>query len=156
MRMILIIMFQGSVSRVQLTFPPALRTSATQMQKASRLGAAAALVALALSALAGLVHEDDEQHAICPQHGELVHVRAPELAPTDDDRLQPEGRPPSEHEHCALSWAPSSGELAAQRAAVHPTIGPSALAAPTLHEHRVARPLRYAPKSSPPAPFSRA
>lgn len=120
------------------------------MQKASRLGAVAALWALALPALAGLVHHDGERHAICPEHGELVHVRVLESAPADDDRWGPDAADRTAHEHCELSWSAPADRVLARPVPSGPSSLPGALAAPTAREPRASRPLRYAPKSSPP------
>lgn len=151
MRMILIIMIPRPVSRRPVDKPRRVGPFATRMRKGLHLGAWLAGLALSLPVIPSLAHDDEALHAICPEHGELMHVAPANPKEGSLTDSWSAGSESSEHEHCGLAW--SLRERAAvsetETAPVWPSSG---LVAAKLVAARVGlSPLHYAPKSSPPA-----
>lgn len=121
-----------------------------------RHGAALLVTAFLGGQLIGLVHQSTERHAVCPEHGELIHDRAvagPAAARGSEARGLPES-PRHEHDPCELAVA--------SRERVHrPPAAPLCLtpdlprrqpAPPSAREGSASLALyRTAPKTSPPA-----
>ena len=115
------------------------------------------LLALAFAALPAaattfeLAHDVAEQHAVCPEHGELIHGDSAELASVDYDAVQSRSSGEESHEHCALLLAtmePASDVAVCTACTSLPAAEPQPLfdvGAPALPL------LAVAPKSSPPA-----
>ena len=99
-----------------------------------------------------LTHADGHEHAICPEHGELVHVPrdgAPRQSDAPGLRSAPTRAEALAHEHCPVIW----------RACDAPQYAPGHEATPLVIGDAIRNPgctlnttplLRLAPKQSPP------
>lgn len=121
------------------------------MQWWRTLGALVAAASWAIPGLGALSHAHENAHAVCPEHGELIHVEATEREPGAEAGLWANENAASPHEHCDPSFS-----LRSESAALQPDTGAfiaarsTPVAAPSAAPPRPA-PLAYAPKSSPPA-----
>jgi hypothetical protein len=115
------------------------------MASVARLVVVALAVAVPAAGLASLHHAANEVHAVCAEHGHLIH--------DDADRSEGWGAADREHEHCALDQvAPQTEPLAVAAADLGALVASDALepAPAPVFAPRVVEALTYAPKQSPP------
>jgi hypothetical protein len=126
---------------------------------AQRLGAAAAALVLVASGLVAAHHADAVQHAVCAEHGEIIHLSAAAAAPGTVASATAQVRAPldvergADHDVCELCatarervGAPTA-VAAAPFASLTPIPAPPTAGDGAGHICR----LRLAPKTSPPA-----
>lgn len=113
-------------------------------------------VALFLGGQLGtFAHLAFEEHAVCPEHGEVVHAGHAEPATHEVDGPSLFGEGEHEHDECLIAIAPRTPAAATAAHAELPEPpalieAPAALAA--AHQHRpFSRRYLQAPKQSPPA-----
>ncbi len=124
-------------------------------RRSSLLGLLTAAVLL-LGQAAGVVHMAAVQHQRCLEHGELVHAAVrPNRAEALADRTTAMVAGDDEtdrHEHCLAAGCNRQGLAASRSSSGHTIDGGGPQAAPVLRAVAVtAPPLRFAPKTSPPA-----
>ena len=125
-----------------------------------RRGALTLVFAFLLAQLAGFVHLAFEQHAVCAEHGELLHVADSGALPAQETSEHPVGpvangdAEGSEHGHCGVLPAVQQKHKPAAGPLAH-SFAPAALVlyAPSSSEvaHAAVPLLLLAPKQSPPA-----
>jgi hypothetical protein len=125
---------------------------------AVRVLAALAALLLVGSSLGQAAHLAVVQHAICAEHGDLLHAADGHAAPTahaehdDENGSMPEEG--GDHEHCqvlARNQAEQALPAVPAVSGLLPVAGPALLELATVVEARPARvPLSVAPKTSPP------
>jgi hypothetical protein len=138
------------------------RTTASRPAARRYLAGALALFAL-LGQFANLAHLAVAQHAVCPEHGELVHSDQPgrrnplvSLTESLTTALRPSGEAASKHshDHCGIATQRREALLLAPPSAERVRL-PAALATDWLPERQPRfagqAVFRFAPKCSPPA-----
>lgn len=111
---------------------------------------------LVLAQLFAFAHESAVRHVQCAAHGELVETTDAGATSvySQDAQLVAAGDHASaaEHEHCAVASSLHSAASPARAAVSMPAPPPAVAtaAAPTLVEHALESPYRFAPKTSPP------
>lgn len=132
--------------------------------KISPLAAGTLALLLVASQLAGLLHLAAGRHAVCPEHGELVHVdeHGPgeiDLAPSETESPAWSGAQgpaaPDEHDHCTVAVSRAEPVICAVPWAVAmpaPVVAPATVRPPSTRPRGpgIATWL-IAPKQSPPA-----
>ncbi len=101
--------------------------------------------------IASLFHQTQALHSVCPHGDEIVEFQAGNAVFHPDDELAnaPEGE--GAHDVCSLPALPPSLLALAARVPPPPVIDPPATDAMRRLDAPTCGPLRYAPKTSPPA-----
>ena len=102
--------------------------------------------------LAGLFHQTQALHVVCPHGDEIVEFQSGNAQFHPDDQLAnaPEGE--GAHDACSLPALPAPLLTLAARLAPTPVVDLPTYDAMSGLDARTCGPLRYAPKTSPPAP----
>lgn len=125
-----------------------------------RQGALALVCAFLLAQLAGFVHLALERHAVCAEHGELLHVAdsaSSSAAAGHQERTGPslaDGSSGDAHAHCDVLPAVQPKQSVATGAparSIEPLASAWNRAAPLAVAHAAVPLLLLAPKQSPPA-----
>ena len=112
---------------------------------------------LALADLMGFAHQAAEQHAVCAEHGELIHAGEAQdaVAPSGASSLtapDPAGENHDGDDHCRL--CPGTLErdavVAASSDGLPPAVSLPTALPPTTAYHTGTSVLTHAPKTSPP------
>ena len=117
--------------------------------KTRLLAAALMLAATGAQAAAGL-DLAGAVHALCAEHGEIIHVGATESRAIETDRVQTPSAPP-EHQHCGLLVALTAPAVSGHWSEVAIRVPDVASDARQVHVGVAENILRLAPKNSPPA-----